>query len=156
VCKYKATDLIVQKATELGVSRLQPFWASRSVVKARDAENQVEKWRRLTVEAAKQCGQNYVPQVGEGVRFEEMLTASADHAVRILLDPDARTPLREVLRGRSGRSVCLAVGPEGGFTREESESAIVARFEPAHLGTSILRSETACIVAVACVRYELG
>jgi 16S rRNA (uracil1498-N3)-methyltransferase len=156
VCKSKATDWIIQKATELGVRCLQPFWAARSVVKAKDAESQVGKWRRLTVEAAKQCGQNYLPDVREGVSFERMLAASAGHDTRILLDPGARTALREALRGRGGRSVWLAVGPEGGFSPEETAAAGAAGLTPASLGTSILRSETACIAAVACVRYELG
>jgi len=156
VCKSKATDWIIQKATELGVSCLQPFWAARSVVKAKDAENQAGKWRRLTVEAAKQCGRSYLPDVREGVSFERMLAASAGHDTRIFLDPGARTALREALRGRGGKSVWLAVGPEGGFASGETAAAATAGLMPANLGTNILRSETACIAAVACVRYELG
>ena len=156
VCKGRAADLIIQKATELGVSRLHPFLAARSVVRARDQEKQLARWTTAVVEAAKQCGQNYLPEVSGVTGFEEMLRASADHKLRLLPHPGSPAPMREVLRNWEGSAVWIAVGPEGGFTDEEIAAAESEGFHTVSLGPNTLRAETACLAALSAVSYEFG
>jgi len=156
LCKTKATDWLIRKATELGVTRLQPFIAARSIAKPGPEKRQTEKWRRLTIEAAKQCGENHLPEIGEPMDYADLLGTSRTSSVRALLTPEAKVPLREVLRGQEPNSVWLAVGPEGGFTAGEVQAASEAGLQLASLGANTLRTETACLAALAAVRYELA
>ena len=155
--KGKATDWLLQKATELGVTRLMPFVAQRSVVRlVRDTDKQIQNWRRATIEAAKQCGQDFLPEVCPPVSYEEFLGQSEEGQLRLIADPMSETLAREILKSKTAESVWVAVGPEGGFTEKEIESSKNAGFEAVSLGSNILRTETACLAFLAAIQYEMG
>jgi 16S rRNA (uracil1498-N3)-methyltransferase len=152
-------DLLVQKTSELGVSRIVPVFAARAV--ARPEAGRRIRWLKIAREAARQCGRADVPVV------------EAPMALAAALDlpdlPARRFALWEAERGRSLRAslaeardpedTALLVGPEGGFARDEIDAVQAAGFVPVGLGPSILRVETAAIVAVGLVvaaHGELG
>ncbi|MDI3327033.1 MAG: 16S rRNA (uracil(1498)-N(3))-methyltransferase [Alicyclobacillaceae bacterium] len=158
--KHDKMDLIVQKATEIGVARIVPVAAARSVVRyegEREARR-LERWRRIAKEAAEQARRARIPEILPPVDSSRAwdLVAGADAA--LLLDEGRRgRPLAAALRRRLGPCrIALAVGPEGGWTPEEVEEAAGRGVEPVHLGPRILRTETAGLVAAAAIFYHFG
>jgi 16S rRNA (uracil1498-N3)-methyltransferase len=161
--KAKSMDLIIEKATELGVSELAPLQSEHSVAQVDDekAEAKVEKWRKLTVEAAKQCGQNWLPVVHPPQAPKDFVAALPRGAVKLIasLQPEAR-PLKTVLREhlaslKPGTPVVVMIGPEGDFTPSEIGQARSAGFLPVSLGKIILRAETAAFFVLSSIAYEL-
>lgn len=156
--KGEKLDWVVQKATELGVSRIVPFAAERSVVKlsAERGAARVERLRRIAQEAARQCGRADVPEVDAPAAWSDLLALpKEDPALRaVLLDADPGLPPLGQLD--PGPRVLLAVGPEGGFSSGEREEAAAAGFLAASLGRRVLRTETAGLAALAVVQYLRG
>jgi 16S rRNA (uracil1498-N3)-methyltransferase len=161
--KTKSMDLIFQKATELGVSELAPLQSDHSVahVEEEKAEARVEKWRKLTIEAAKQCGQNWLPVIHPPRAPKDFVAAIPRGAVKLIasLQHEARplkAALREHLPGlKSGTPIVVMIGPEGDFTPAEIGQARSAGFIPVSLGKIILRAETAAFFALSAIAYEL-
>jgi len=159
--KGKNMDFIVEKAVELGAAAIVPLMSERTIVRADAAEavGKREKWQRVAIEAAKQCGQNWLPRVltpqtpkeffGSGERYDLMLIAS--------LQPDAR-PIKETLADlgeMKPRRVLILVGPEGDFTPAEVGLAKSHGCRPVTLGPIILRTETAAIYCLSVLGHEL-
>jgi 16S rRNA (uracil1498-N3)-methyltransferase len=160
--KGKNMDLIVEKATELGAAAIVPLLSERTVVRCDDDESasKRDKWQRVAIEAAKQCGQNWLPAVAKpqtpkqffqsGEKFDLMLVAS--------LQPDSRH-IKQVLAEAAGSKrlarVLVLVGPEGDFTPAEVNLAKNAGCRPITLGPIILRSETAAIYCLSVLSHEL-
>lgn len=157
VPKGKNMDLIVQKAVELGISAIQPLVTRNTVVQPGDGKS--EKWRRVALEACKQCGQDTLPVIAEPLPFDRWLAAQPDDtSLKLIasLAPGAR-PLREVLRAHPATTrATLLVGPEGDFTPAETTSALGAGFLPVSLGDIVLRVETATFFCISALRYEFG
>ncbi len=155
--KGKNMDLIVQKAVELGVARIQPLVTRHTVVKP--ADHKTEKWRRTALEACKQCGQNHLPEVAEPRLLEDWLAEAGqapENGLRIIasLAPGARL-LREVLRAHPAPAeATLLIGPEGDFSAAETTAALAAGFLPTSLGEIILRVETAALFCLSALRCE--
>lgn len=148
-------ELIVQKAVELGVASIQPLVSANTLVKADDKKRQ--KWQRIALEACKQCGQNWLPEVKPAMTFNEWLANRQKAEVEIVaaLDPRSRE-LATVLAGQgSVSSAALLVGPEGDFEQAEYDAAIDDGFNPASLGDIVLRVETATLYCLSVIRYEL-
>jgi 16S rRNA (uracil1498-N3)-methyltransferase len=150
-------DLVIQKATELGVARLSPFQAARSVVHldARRAEERAGRWRRIAAEAARQSERADVPDVGAPVPLRSLLAEPAERVRKIVLHEGGGEPLADVVEREMDEHL-LIVGPEGGFSPEEVDACLAAGARLATLGPLILRFETAAIVSVALVRYLAG
>ena len=150
--KFDHLETVFEKATELGAASITPVEAVRSERGLeRGAEKRITRWRRIALEASQQSRRLHLPEVGEPVDLREALRATA--ARRLFLDeePGGR-PILEVLEGvRTGDSVALLIGPEGGWTAEERAAAAAAGWTPVSLGSSILRTETAAISALAVV-----
>jgi 16S rRNA (uracil1498-N3)-methyltransferase len=159
LAKGEKLDLVVQKATELGVARIVPLAAERSVVRLDDdrAERRAGRLRRIAQEAARQCGRSDVPPV-DAPRTLSGLGAllQADPGRRgLLLDPEERT-MRLAQAARGASHLLIAVGPEGGFSPAERAQAVAAGFVPVALGRLVLRTETAGIAALAIVQHLAG
>ena len=160
-------DLIIEKSVELGVNAIVPVFSDRTVVRldAKDAAKKQEKWQRLAVEACKQCGQNWLPQVSVPVSFDAAWRQLPSHDLRLIaaIQEDSRT-FKDTLafvRGQQGsgsiHSVLMAIGPEGDFTPEEYAAARGAHgCLPVSLGSIILRVETAAMYCLSVLRHELG
>jgi 16S rRNA (uracil1498-N3)-methyltransferase len=146
-------DFLVQKCCELGVSRIVPVIAARSVV--RPEADRRARWDKIAREAARQCGRADVPVVAAPAALSAALAAPELPARRLVLSPaDGGRPLRALLPDRA--ATALLVGPEGGLAPAETEAARAAGFVPVSLGPRILRVETAAMVAVALAAEAFG
>jgi 16S rRNA (uracil1498-N3)-methyltransferase len=152
-------DLVVEKATELGVAAIVPFVCRRTVPQfgAEASRRRVERWRRIALAAAKQCGRTSVPDIHEPVDFGEIVPR-ADAALKLFFWEGEKSLTLKALRERTERpaSLFIAVGPEGGFAPEEVELAAASGFHSVGLGRRILRTETAAIAAVALAQLLWG
>ena len=161
--KKNAMELILQKATELGVAEIIPLQSDHSVVQVDDerSDAKLDKWRKLTIEAAKQCGQNWLPKIHAPQKPAEFMAAVPKSAVKLIasLQPEAK-PLKSVLREtvpalKPGTPLVVMIGPEGDFTPAEIGAARSAGFAPVSLGKIILRAETAAFFTLSALAYEL-
>lgn len=156
IARAERMDLVVQKATELGVAAITPVATARCVVRL-DAESRDRKaahWRGIAVAACEQCGRARVPAVAEPQTFAAWLGAPAAASLRILLSPEAAASLATAAEGAS--AVELLVGPEGGLEDGELRAALAAGFIACQLGPRVLRSETAAIAAIAVLQSVCG
>jgi 16S rRNA (uracil1498-N3)-methyltransferase len=149
-------DLIVQKTTELGVSRIVPVVSAHGVVKPTPAKSR--RWQTIAQEAARQSGRADVPEIADPVSLDEALRAIAQtEGPRLVLWEEERTqPMRRVLAQLGPGPVTLLVGPEGGFAAPEVDNARAHGFVSVSIGPRILRVETAALVAVALTQAALG
>ena len=156
--KFDKFDAIVQKTTELGVNRIVPVICQRSVprMKRETAQKRVIRWRRIAHEASKQCGRAYIPIVQDVTELVTCLENLNCDLCIILWEEEHQRGLKSVLQHLDAKSVGLFIGPEGGFTSEEVDAVIAAGGIPVTLGSYILRTETAAIVGLALILYELG
>lgn len=157
LAKGEKADLVVQKATELGVSRLLPFQAGRSVVRldAARAAERARRWRRIAEEAARQCGRSEVPEVSAPGTLEAALAAAPAGFVRILFRAGDGEGLG-ALCAPGAEGYLAVVGPEGGLTGAEVDAARAAGCRPGSLGPRVLRAETAAISAAALIQFLAG
>lgn len=149
--KSERSRWLVEKAVELGVTRLVPLVTRRSVVVA--GRGRLERLRRTVVEASKQCGRNRLMQIAPSESWSEFLYGA--EGLRWLADPNApqlaRQPEPGVIEGvgAGGRLVTIAVGPEGGFCPDEVQQAIEAGWQLVRIGRRTLRTETAAVALCA-------
>jgi len=156
VARGERMDLVIQKATELGVSRIVPLLTERSVVRLAGDQGgrKLDHWRAVAIAACEQCGRSRLPVIDAPRTLEEWLAAPDAPACRVLLAPAAPQPLRTVAPPSS--AVAVLIGPEGGLTGAERASAIASGYEPRSLGPRILRTETAALVALAVLQSSAG
>jgi 16S rRNA (uracil1498-N3)-methyltransferase len=139
--KGDRADFLIEKLTELGVTRFIPLITERSVV--RPKQMVVEKFQRSVIEASKQCGRNKLMAVESPCDWGDLLKRSDLSETRYLLHTD---PTNSLL-SKSVSGATVAIGPEGGFTPQEIDSAIDSGWQTLSLGPRVLRVETAAIVA---------
>ncbi len=151
-------EMIIQKATELGVSAILPFQSERSIsLKEREVkQKKAHRWQQIAAKAVQQSRRAKVPCVGECRPFQEVLGDCREDGLKILLWEKGGEPLKKVLRRYSTQKIYGMVGPEGGFTESEVKLAKENGFIPVKLGQRILRTETAAITLVGILQYELG
>ncbi|HET7294117.1 MAG TPA: RsmE family RNA methyltransferase, partial [Vicinamibacteria bacterium] len=148
-------ELVVQKATELGVGAIRPVVTARTDAAARPAlqGSRQERWDKVASGAAEQCGRAVVPEVAPTVTLDRLLQLPFEGAKGLLLERDAPPPLASLPRPSS---LLLLIGPAGGFEEWEVERLAAAGFRPFGLGPRILRAETAAIAAVALAQALWG
>jgi 16S rRNA (uracil1498-N3)-methyltransferase len=168
ISRGERMDWIIQKATELGASRIVPVFTKRSVVRLdeKQAERKLQHWRAIAVAACEQCGRNRIPDLAAPVDFFDMLAGDpsgrpdpagrTDSAgsTRLLLSPtgDLRIDdLQDV-----GKGITVLIGPEGGLEDVEQEAAVTAGFKAVRLGPRVLRTETAAIAALTIIQRYFG
>ena len=151
-------EMIIQKATELGVSAILPFESERSISlgEREGKQKKAHRWQFIAVKAVQQSRRAKVPHVGECRPFSETLENCDEDGLRILLWEKEGKNLRGVLREHRAQKIYVMVGPEGGLTEGEVKGAQEKRFIPVKLGQRILRTETAAITLVGILQYELG
>lgn len=151
-------DLIVQKAVELGVSRIIPFESANCVakIKPEQREKKTARWQRIAEEAAKQCGRGIIPKVCEPMSFSLLLTECSGR-YRYFCYECGGEPLSEAFSGIGNDMdpVYFMIGPEGGFAPSEAEAAVVSGFTAVSLGRRILRTETASLYFLSALSYEV-
>ncbi len=157
VVKFDAFEWALEKATELGVSTIVPLAAARSEkALLAAATKRAERWKKILVEASQQSRRLRVPVLGEIARPESAFRLGREGMQVMLSERASASPLRSVLNRQRAAKSTLAIGPEGGWTDAEFESAKSFGFQEASLGRLILRTETAVIAALASLNYALG
>lgn len=154
-------DLIIQKGTELGVSRFIPLACERSVVRLDDqarAARRRERWQRVAVEAAKQCRRPYIPEVARPAGWQEILSDMPSCALALIpWEGEENVTLRDMMRENDlPAEVYIFIGPEGGFAASEVALARAENVLPVSLGPRILRADTAALIVPAIVLYYWG
>jgi 16S rRNA (uracil1498-N3)-methyltransferase len=162
--KGKNMDLIVQKAVEIGAAEIASLISERTIVDLgpKEAAQKQAKWQQIAIEAAKQCGQNWLPQVHAPRKLKDFFSHAGSFDLRLIgsLQPDA-IHLKKILADYTDqhrdrpRNVLMLVGPEGDFTPAELALARSHGCLPITLGPIILRVETAAIYCLSILSYEL-
>ena len=147
-------DWSVQKAVELGVTRITPIITERCVVqlKGEKKPQRLLHWQKIAQHAAEQSGRTVLPELTEITNLHNWI--NHQHGLKIFLDPYADLSLAQLQP--DGMEITLLTGPEGGFTDQERGVAKAAGFIPVHLGSRILRTETAAIAALSAVQMLWG
>lgn len=157
VFKFDHLEWAVEKATELGIARIQPVLARRTEKHLAQASGKrVERWRRIAFEAAKQSRRTDVPEVGDPLPLKLALEAESAGCRILLSEVEQSVSLPTPLMSAAKAQVALAVGPEGGWTAEEIAMFTSSSWQPVTLGPRILRAETAAIAAIAIASSYLG
>ncbi len=153
ISRGERMDVVVQKATELGVWRIVPLLTERTVVRLNEAQaaNRLRHWRAIVVAACEQCGRNDVPQVTAPMGLQEFLVSDLPEGLRLLLNPDGGLKARDL---PASTATTLLIGPEGGLSATERTAAGVAQFQGLSLGPRILRTETAALAALAIIQQQ--
>ena len=157
--KSDKMDLIVQKATELGVHAIVPFVGARCVSKPDEKSmgKKLVRWQKIVREAAMQCGRGVIPTVQPCVSFKQAVQmANALDLALFFYESERQNGARAVRSAERYTTVGLMVGPEGGFDPAEVETAVQAGMQSVSLGPRILRCETAPMAALTALMYESG
>ena len=157
--KGEKMDYLIQKATELGVKEIIPFFSSRSVPlleKSRGLKRHL-RWEKIAIEASKQCGRGVVPRIESLQDYSDMLHGASTDDLRLILWERDGIKLKEALeRSREKAKIFFVIGPEGGFSQDEVDKAKRAGFAAVTLGKRILRAETASLCLLSIIQYEWG
>ncbi len=145
-------DLVVQKAVELGVNKLIPLITMRSDVKVKDAARRLERWRRIAMEATKQCGRAKLMQITEPLGFAELIANSIAEDVVLFSERDGL----DFSSIKSKKKITAFFGPKGGWDDTELDAALGQGIKVVTLGGRILRAETAAIGITAILQHRFG
>lgn len=160
LAKGEKMDFIIQKCTEIGVKEIYPLITSRTVVKIKDVKKEqkkVERWRVVAEEAAKQSKRDIIPRIHNIIDFKRMVDILKDEEnIIIPYEMEREFTLKDALKEAKGNRVSIIIGPEGGFDEKEIELIKGIGGKPVTLGPRILRTETAGILTLSIVLYELG
>jgi 16S rRNA (uracil1498-N3)-methyltransferase len=157
--KGEKMDYLIQKATELGVREIVPFFSSRSIplLEGSKRSAKLRRWVKIAIEASKQCGRGVVPVIQPIQEYSTLLLSASQDSLRLILWEREGARLRELLTSvKEKKKVFFMVGPEGGFSQEEVENATQAGFLSISLGERILRSETVSLSLLSILQYQWG
>jgi len=157
--KGEKMDFVVEKATELGVQAIVPFVSSYTVPKLdqRKIEKRGERWQRIALAAAKQCGRTRIPEIFPLNNFEDLVQQTSGSLNLLFWEKEAGQTLKQVhATDPDARSIFLVIGPEGGLSNQEAGLAQRHGFKPIRLGRRILRAETAAVTAASLVQFLWG
>jgi 16S rRNA (uracil1498-N3)-methyltransferase len=153
-------DVVVEKATELGVQTIVPFVSAYTVpqLNERKIATRSQRWQKIALNAAKQCGRARIPEVLPLCEFHQLVSRPRPDTLKICFwEKEAQQSLGDLQNAQgNAKSLLIAVGPEGGFSAEEAALAAEHGFFLASLGRRILRAETAAITAVSLAQFLWG
>lgn len=154
VSRGERMDWVLQKATELGVTRVTPLLTERTEVKltGERQEKKIQHWQQILISACEQCQRNILPVLREPLMLNDWLESVEAQQKFVLHHRDSRGLPEEP----EIASVALLIGPEGGLSDREIEQAVAKEFAPLTLGPRVLRTETAPIAAISLVQYRWG
>lgn len=159
--KKDKMELIIQKAVELGVSEIVPVMMKRTIVKLEDnkkEQKKLERWRTISLTAAKQSGRAIVPEVSDFITFNEAVKQAKGLEYNLIPYENEKgmERARELIKElKDKKSIGIFIGPEGGISEDELELAINAGAKPISLGNRILRTETAGLALVSVIAFEI-
>jgi 16S rRNA (uracil1498-N3)-methyltransferase len=155
VCAADRMDLVIQKATELGVQIIQPVITTRTVIRlsGERQDRREQHWQAVAIAACEQCGRNRLPAILPSIKLDEFVATLPAAELRVMLAPAGTARIASLA---PARSVLLAVGPEGGLTDDERALLASRDFVGVRLGPRILRTETAPLAAIAALQALWG
>ena len=164
ISRGERMDWVIQKATELGTSRIVPLFTKRSMVRLdeRQAERKLQHWRAIAIAACEQCGRNKIPELAAPVDFFDVLPADDSGSMRLLLSPTGNLRIEDLaevgqdLAPGVRKGITVLIGPEGGLEEVEQEAALAAGFKAVRLGPRVLRTETAAMAALTIIQRYFG
>lgn len=154
ISKGDKMDFVIQKATELGITRITPLFSERCVVHLNQErlEKKIEHWQRICIHAAEQCGRTQLPMLEKPMALKDWVHARTEKT-RLMLALSASTGLSKI---EFSDDISLMIGPEGGLSLDEIDYAVQYGFTAIKLGPRVLRTETATIVAVSAIQLLAG
>ena len=152
--KGRKLDWVIEKGTELGVAAFFPFISERSISRPIDVNSKVKRWEKIGLTAMKQCGRSVCPVVHPLCNFSELAAQFDRFDRKFFANPDTNSPLPVL--DHTSQSILLIVGPEGGLTSSELDRIRQSNAESFSMGSRILRTETAGMVATALIMHETG
>lgn len=149
---------IIQKSVELGVFEIYPVLTSRCIAKPdKNFKKKIERYNKISLEAAKQCQRGIIPKVYDVITYNEMLEKMKEFDKAIILyENENDVHLREYIEKKDFNNIALGIGCEGGYSKDEIEKAKQAKIETATLGKRILRAQTAPVCALSCIMFQSG
>ena len=157
--KKDKMDYIVEKSTELGVHSIVPVITRRTIPDWDEPKkrSQAERWRKIAKEAAKQCGRLDIPAVSAISEFTDAISGFADFDKQLIAILSEETiTIKEAMAGFKSGRIVIAIGPEGDFTADEARAAEGSGFRAISLGPRVLKSDTAGLVLLSILNYELS
>jgi len=159
--KDKKMDILARQLTEIGITKLIPFIAVRSVPRPdkKKLSARRKRWEKIAIEALKQCGRGHVTEIGETITFNDVINVDDECDLKIVFWENESKPVSDVVQQVNDgkcKKILSVLGPERGFTEREIEDARACGFATASLGPRILRSETAAIAACTILQYLFG
>jgi 16S rRNA (uracil1498-N3)-methyltransferase len=154
VSRGERMDWVIQKSTELGIAEISPLLSERTEVKLSGdrADKKIHHWQQIVISACEQCGRNTVPLIHPLAKLADWSQRVEAHRKLVLHHREARS-LSSI---RRPDSLALLIGPEGGLSRPEIDSALQAGFAALSLGPRVLRTETAPLAALAVIQHQWG
>lgn len=159
--KGRKFDWVVEKGTEIGISKFIPIVTERTVVPEDSVKSR--RWQRIALAAMKQCGRSYLPEVQASQPIGAIWQNSGDYALKLLAHEKSSAALSQIIEQflenrhlRNRKSGILLIGPEGGFTETEVQAGLEVGFRKLGLGPRRLRSETAALLGTALILEKLG
>ena len=153
--KQNRFETIIEKATELGVDKIQPLISERTIARPKD---KLERWRRIAKESSEQCGRDTIPEIGDVRKLDdwlkEIFPLKENWLFLFCWEEEKVTTVREVLSENKNSNVIVLIGPEGGFSEREVLAIKTAGGVSASLGSRILKTDTAAISVLAMINYE--
>lgn len=163
VPRFNVMDSVVERAVEMGVAEIRPFFSEQSFVRKRDSlpDSKLDRWRKIIVSATQQSGRGDLMPLREPIDFKELLAEfNQKDAVQGLFAYEGASPsaIKQVAQRltENSQEVWIFVGSEGGFSHQEVADIQDQGLAPVTLGDQVLRVETACIALVSVLKYELG
>lgn len=150
-------DFIIEKATELGVDSIIPFYTERTAytIRPKEKEKVHTRWQTIAIQAAKQSRRYALPRIHEPMSFDSFIEIIKEYECAIMLSPGASEPIADLvgaIKDKRFKSVLVMIGPEGGFTDEETTRASCAGARPVSLAPNILKTDTAAIAVISILR----
>jgi len=162
VIKRDAMDAAIQKATELGAAQIQPLYCHNNTVSPKGLDKRLRHWREISINACEQCGLNRLPVIASPINALDWFEKEGD--LKLIASPFSNRNLAQINLAQTNlaqkktepRNVHIAIGPEGGFTEAEIQSAIDKGFKSVKVGTRILRADTAVTTLMSLTQFLWG
>ena len=154
--KTERMELLIQKACELGVHEIIPMRSERSIIKLSKErwQEKIKRWQKIASESCKQCGLAAIPKISESVDFKDVFTGQRKFDGILIPTLSATTkPLYDTLKKSPAGGLLVLIGPEGDFTKKETELAVSHGALPVSLGPLVLRTETAAIYVLSVINF---
>ena len=150
-------DVVLRKSVELGVKTITPLMTERTVVKS-DGNKKIARWKKIAEESCKQCGRSSIPKVsGSIIKLDVFCQQGSEADLKLMFwELESENGFKDINPEKTPSSVSVLIGPEGGFTIEEVETARSHGFQTVSLGPRILRAETASLVVLSLLQFKWG